>query len=119
MGQKIHPLSVRIQSKTRYIDSAWYSSQFFSKIISVDILIRQYLNNFSKLLKFPDNRLSIFHLSKNTKLYNFFCYPKQTRETKAQIFSLSSGFSYLNKKKYTNLQNIYLYTKPAWSEKFI
>lgn len=119
MGQKIHPLSVRIQSKTRYIDSAWYSSQFFSKIISVDILIRQYLNNFSKLLKFPDNRLSIFHLSKNTKLYNFFCYPKQTRETKAQIFSLSSGFSYLNKKKYTNLQNIYLYTKPAWSEKII
>ena len=63
MGQKIHPLSVRIQSKTRYFDSAWYSSQFFSKIISVDILIRQYLNNFSKLLKFPENRLSIFHLS--------------------------------------------------------
>ena len=97
MGQKINPVSLRIQAKTRYIDSAWYSDHFFSNLVSIDISILRYLNNFLKSFKLPSGRFSIYHLPKTTKLYNFFCYPKQSREYKAKMFRISSGLPNLRR----------------------
>ena len=93
MGQKVNPLSVRVQSSTRSFDHAWYSDHFFSKLISIDLALFRYLNTFLKLLKLPTGRFSIYHLPKTTKLYSFFCYPKQSREYKSKIFNISSGLS--------------------------
>ena len=102
MGQKIHPLSLRIQSSTRYFDSAWYSDHFFSKLISVDIAILNYLNTFYKIMKLPKARFSIYHLPKTTKLYSFFCYPKQSRDFKSKVFNIPSGLFDSKTKKYKN-----------------
>ena len=99
MGQKIHPLSLRVQSSTRYFDHAWYSNHFFSKMISIDISIFKYLNNFLTLLKLPVGRFSIYHLPKTTKLYSFFCYPKQSRGYKSKIFNIASNLLDLKTKK--------------------
>ena len=93
MGQKVHPLSVRVQSATRHFDHAWYSDHFFSKLLSSDLALFRYLNTFLKLLKLPTGRFSIYHLPKTTKLYSFFCYPKQSRESKSKMFNISSGLS--------------------------
>lgn len=100
MGQKIHPLSLRVQSSTRYLDHAWYSDHFFSKLISIDISIFKYLKNFLTLLKLPTGRFSIYHLPKTTKLYSFFCYPKQSREYKSKIFNISSNLVDTKMKKH-------------------
>jgi len=102
MGQKINPISLRIQSSTRYFDQAWYSDYFFPQLISIDLVIFQYLNNFLKSLKLPLGRFSLYHLPKSTKLYTFFCYPKQSRDSKSKIFHISSGLPNLKVKKYTS-----------------
>jgi hypothetical protein len=103
MGQKVNPLSIRVQSSTRYFDHAWYSDYFFSKLISVDIALFRYLNTFLKLLKLPTGRVSIYHLPKTTKLYSFFCYPKQSREYKSKLFNISSGLSRFKSKLSSNI----------------
>lgn len=105
MGQKIHPLSLRIQSSTRYFDHAWYSNHFFSKMISIDISIFKYLNNFLTLLKLPVGRFSIYHFPKTTKLYSFFCYPKQSRGYKSKIFNIASNLLDLKSKKHKFLSS--------------
>jgi len=112
MGQKVNPLSVRVQSSTRYFDHAWYSDYFFSRLISVDIVVFRYLNTFLKLLKLPTGRVSIYHLPKATKLYNFFCYPKQSREYKSKIFSISSGLSQFKTKFSSNI-SVKSFSKPT------
>lgn len=113
MGQKVNPLSVRVQSSTRHFDHAWYSDYFFSKLISVDIAVFRYLNTFFKLLKLPTGRVSIYHLPKATKLYSFFCYPKQSREYKSKVFSISSGLSQFKTKISSNI-SVKNFSKPTY-----
>jgi hypothetical protein len=93
MGQKNHPLGLRIQSSTRYFDNSWYSGHFFTKLVSIDIFLSLYLNTFLKLFQLPFARFSIQHYPKTTKLYTFFCYPRQSREYKSKIFQIPSGLS--------------------------
>lgn len=112
MGQKVNPLSIRVQSETRSFDHAWYSDHFFSKLISIDIALFRYLNTFLKLLKLPAGRFSIYHLPKTTKLYSFFCYPKQSREYKSKIFNISSGLSRF-KTKFTSNTPVKTFSKPT------
>jgi hypothetical protein len=103
MGQKTHPLGLRIQSSTRSFDNSWYSEHFFTKLISVDVLSSLYLNTFFKIFQLPFARFSIQHYPKTSKLYTFFCYPRQSREYKSKIFQIPSGLSNLSLKK--NRQN--------------
>jgi hypothetical protein len=91
MGQKSHPISLRIQSSTRSFDNSWYSDYFFTKLVSVDLSASQYLNDFFKSLKLPIARFSIQHGHKATTLYAFFCYPKHSREIKSRMFQIPSG----------------------------
>lgn len=113
MGQKVNPLSIRVQSSTRSFDHAWYSDHFFSKLISIDIALFRYLNTFLKLLKLPMGRFSIYHLPKTTKLYSFFCYPKQSREYKSKIFNISSGLSRF-KTKFTSNTPVNPFSKSTY-----
>lgn len=113
MGQKVNPLSIRVQSSTRHFDHAWYSDHFFSKLVSIDIALFQYLNTFLKLLKLPTGRFSIYHLPKTTKLYSFFCYPKQSREYKSKIFNIPSGLSQF-KTKFTSNTPLKTFSKPTY-----
>jgi ribosomal protein S3 len=102
MGQKNHPLGLRIQSSTRTFDSSWYSDHFFTKLISIDLVLSLYLHTFFKLLQLPFARFSTHHYPKMTQLYTFFCYPRQSREYKSKIFQISSGITSLSLKKNKN-----------------
>ena len=97
MGQKNHPLVLRIQSSTRSFDNSWYSDHFFTKLVSIDLSISQYLNTFLKTLKLPLARFSVQHGPKMTKLYTFFCYPRHSREIRSRMFQIPSGFPTLQK----------------------
>ena len=71
MGQKINPVSLRLQYTNRHFDSCWYSEYFYKNLITRDVFLQHYLNNFLKLLKLPAGRYSIQHLQKKTQIYNF------------------------------------------------
>lgn len=90
MGQKVNPILLRLQYSNRHFDNFWYSNHFYAELLSKDLFIQQYLNTFLKLLKLPSTRLSIQHSQKKTKLYTFFCYPKQSRELRSKFFQLSN-----------------------------
>ena len=113
MGQKINPVSLRLQYTNRYFDNCWYSNYFYKSLINKDLFLQNYLNNFLKLLKLPTARYSIHHLQKKTQVYNFFCYSKSTRLwrsglfglTKKRNFSKKNRFFFKNKKKFKNIKS--------------
>jgi hypothetical protein len=100
MGQKINPVSLRLQSTNRHFDNCWYGNSFYKNLINKDILLQHYLDNFLKLLRLPTGRYSIQHLQKKTQVYNFFCYSKSTREWRSKVFGLATKKNYLKKNRY-------------------
>ena len=100
MGQKINPISLRLQYTNRNFDNCWYSGYFYQNLITRDIFLQQYLNSFLKLLKLDAGRYSIQHLQKNTQIYNFLCYSKSTREWRSKIFGLVRKKNSLKKARY-------------------
>ena len=111
MGQKINPISLRLHSTNRHFDSCWYSNYFYKNLITKDIFLQQYFNNFLKLLKLPTGRYSIQHLQKKTQVYNFLCYPKFTREWRSKIFGLKKKKNSFKKTRY------FLKTKAEFKKK--
>ena len=89
MGQKINPVSLRLQSTNRHFDSCWYSHYFYKTLLTRELVLQQYFDNFLKLLKLPTGRYSVQHLQKTTQIYNFFCYAKATRDWRSQVFGLT------------------------------
>ena len=104
MGQKINPVSLRLQTTNRHFDNCWYSNYFYRHLINKDIFLERYLNNFLKLLKLPTGRYSIHHLQKKTQVYNFFCYSKSTRLWRSKLFGLNKNKKNIKKTRYF-LQN--------------
>jgi hypothetical protein len=99
MAQKTNPISLRLQYTNRYFDNSWYSKQYYDKLITKDIFIQKYINTFLKLLKLPSGRFSIQHLPKKTRLFNFFCYSKKSREIRSKMFGVFIP-SFFRKRKF-------------------
>lgn len=100
MGQKINPVSLRLQYTNRNFDNCWYTHYFYRKLINKDIFLQDYLNNFLKLLKLPTGRYSIHHFHKKTQIFNFFCDSKSTREWRTKLFGLEKKKNSLKKNRY-------------------
>lgn len=98
MGQKINPISLRLQTTNRYFDNCWYSNYFYKSLITKDLLIQSYLNSFLKQIKLPAGRYSIQHLQKKTHISSFLCFSKPTREWRSKIFGLTKNKKSSNKK---------------------
>lgn len=112
MGQKINPVSLRLQSTNRHFDNCWYSNYFYKNLINKDIFLQGYLNNFLKLIKLPTGRYSIHHLHKKTQVYNFFCYTKSTRQWRSKIFGLTK------KQKFSKKNRFFLRTPKRVKKRF-
>ncbi len=100
MGQKINPVSLRLQSSNRHFDNCWYSKYFYTNLLTQDLFLQNYFNNFLKGVKLPTGRYSIQHLPKKTQVYNFFCMNKQTREWRSKVFGLLKRKNSLKKTRY-------------------
>lgn len=98
MGQKINPISLRLQSRNRDFDNCWYSDFFYARLLSKDLYLQQYFNTFLKLLKLPASRFSIQYLPKKIRFYTFLCYPKSSRFSRSKIFGVMSGLKKKSKK---------------------
>ena len=88
MGQKINPIALRIQSHTRDFDSNWYSNFFYTTLLVKDLSLQRYLDNFLRLVKYPQGRYGIRHLPKNTKIAFFFCDPSKSRQKDEKFYGI-------------------------------
>ena len=88
MGQKIHPIALRLQHSNRYFDSCWYSDFYYTEILSQDIQIRQYINSILKQIQYPSGRLFIQKSIKKTKVILFFCSPLYSRNKRSEFFDI-------------------------------
>lgn len=105
MGQKVNPISLRLQLTNREFDSNWYNNYYYRKLVSRDIYLQQYINSFLNHIKCPEPRISIQYTQKNSKLFTFLCYPKYSREIRSRMFGLANkSFSNLKSKRKNNLK---------------
>lgn len=100
MGQKVNPISLRLNSTNRQFDNCWYSDFFYKNLLTKDIFLHNYFDNFLKLLKLASGRYSIQHLQKQTQIYNFLWYSKSTREWRSKLFGLTKNQILSKKEKY-------------------
>lgn len=88
MGQKIHPISLRLQHSNRYFDSCWYSDFYYAEIFSREIEIAHYINSVLKQAQYPAGRIYIQNSTKKTKIIVFFCSPLQSRSKRSEFFDI-------------------------------
>jgi len=100
MGQKVNPVSLRLQYTNRHFDSCWYSDRFYKSLLTRDVLVQNYLTHFLKSLKLPAGRHSVQHLQKKTQIYTFLCVPKSTREWRAKLLGFTRNKNLLKKNRF-------------------
>jgi ribosomal protein S3 len=86
MGQKINPISLRLQNTNRYFDFCWYNDFYYSDLISQDLKIQRYLNSIFKQLQYPTGRFFIQSSQKKIKIFAFFCSPIKSRRIRSNYF---------------------------------
>ena len=91
MGQKINPISLRLQKTNRKYDSSWYSNYHYGELFLFDLKVRDYLERILKQLKYPEGRVLISHFSKGSKINLFAFNPTSSRQQKLAPFGLKGG----------------------------
>lgn len=86
MGQKINPISLRLQTTNRYFDFCWYNDFYYSDLFCQNLKIQRYLNCILKQLQYPAGRFFIQNSQKKTKIFIFFCSPIKSRRIKSNFF---------------------------------
>lgn len=88
MGQKVNPISLRLQQTNRFFDSCWYSDYFYVDLIARDLQIQYYLNTVLKQVNYPSARFFIQNLPKKTEITFFFYSPTPFRKIRAKAYRL-------------------------------
>ena len=88
MGQKINPISLRLQKTNRGYDSCWYSDYHYSELFAFDLKVRDYLERVLKQVKYPQGRALITHFSKTSKINLFAFNPSSSRQQRLETFGL-------------------------------
>ncbi len=91
MGQKINPISLRLQKTNRKYDSSWYSNYHYGELFLFDLKVRDYLERILKQLNYPEGRALISHFSKGSKINLFAFNPTSSRQQKLGAFGLKGG----------------------------
>ena len=91
MGQKINPISLRLQKTNRRYDSSWYSNYHYGELFLFDLKVRDYLKRILKQLQYPEGRALISHFSKGSKINLFAFNPTSSRQQKLGAFGLKGG----------------------------
>ena len=91
MGQKINPISLRLQKTNRKYDSSWYSNYHYGELFLFDLKVRDYLQRILKQLKYPEGRALISHFSKGSKINLFAFNPTFSRQQRLGAFGLKGG----------------------------
>ena len=105
MGQKVNPISLRLQKTNRHFDSCWYDDYNYTHLLLQDLKIKNYLKTVLHQIKYPESRIINYGVPKKNT-YNLFYYnPSNSRRKKDYRFQLQNfkekaygaGASNLNK----------------------
>ena len=72
MGQKVNPMSLRLEHTNKRFDSCWYGDYQYSYLLSEDLKIKSYINTILKQLGCPESHISLIYIAKKIKI--LFCY---------------------------------------------
>ena len=106
MGQKVNPISVRLEQSNRHFDSCWYSDYQYSNLLIQDLKVKSYINNILKQMRCPESHISMIYMAKKIKI--LFCYldPRHSTYKKSSRFYLKLVTNKNNKiKKKRRKQN--------------
>ena len=123
MGQKINPISLRLEQTNRQFDSCWFNDYNYTNLINKDIKIKSYINLVLNQIKYSSARFFIQNLPNKTKVHVFFLNPKTLRKGVSRVFQLKDSFKKRKTKQIKKLNEISLLQKKnenfqTWSASF-
>lgn len=92
MGQKVNPISLRLQKTNRFYESSWYSNQNYNLLLSQDLTIRGYLNSVLKQIRYPQGRFFFKYMHKKVRIYSFLHNPHRSRKERANLLPSQRPF---------------------------
>jgi ribosomal protein S3 len=96
MGQKVNPISLRLEQTNRHFDSCWFNDYNYTHLLNRDINIQSYINLVLKQIKYSSARFFIQNLPNKIKINVFFLNPKGFRKSAAGAFQLKDSFKVHN-----------------------
>ena len=111
MGQKINPISLRLEQTNRQFDSCWFNDYNYTNLINKDIKIKSYINLVLNQIKYSSARFFIQNLPNKTKVHVFFLNPKTLRKGVSRVFQLKDSFKKRKTKQIKKLNEISLLQK--------
>ena len=96
MGQKVNPISLRLEKTNRHFDSCWYDDYNYTDLLLRDLKIKNYFKSVLNQIKYPEGRILIENLPKKSNINLFYCNPSNSRRKKNIFFQLQD---YKEKKK--------------------
>ena len=76
MGQKINPISLRLEQTNKQFDSCWFNEYNYTNLINKDIKIKSYINFVLNQIKYSSARFFIQNLPNKIKVHVFFLIQK-------------------------------------------
>ncbi len=106
MGQKVNPISLRLEKTNRHFDSCWYDDYNYTDLFLQDYKIKNYLKVVLNQITYPEGRISIENLPKKTNINLFYHNPTSSRQKKnirfqLQNFKENKRKSFAEKNKYS------------------
>jgi ribosomal protein S3 len=91
MGQKVNPISLRLEQTNRHFDSCWFNDYNYTNVLNRDIKIQSYINLILKQIKYSSARFFIQNLPNKIKINVFFLNPKNLRKSTSRVFQLKES----------------------------
>lgn len=90
MGQKVNPISLRLEKTNRHFDSCWYDDYNYTDLLLQDLKIKNYLKIVLNQIKYPEGRVLIENLPNKSNVNLFYCNPSLSRQKKNRAFQLQT-----------------------------
>lgn len=88
MGQKVNPISLRLEKTNRHFDSCWYDDYNYTDLLLQDLKIKNYFKTVLNQIAYPEGRILIENLPKKSNINLFYCNPSNSRRKKKIRFQL-------------------------------
>lgn len=88
MGQKVNPISLRLEKTNRHFDSCWYEDYNYTDLLLQDLKIKNYFKTVLNQIAYPEGRILIENLPKKSNINLFYWNPSLSRQKKKIRFQL-------------------------------
>lgn len=103
MGQKVNPISLRLEKTNRRFDSCWYDDYNYTSLLLQDLQIKLYLKTVLNQINYPEGRVLIENLPKKGNIHYFYNNPSVSR--KKRILYFNYRILIITKKIQKNIKN--------------